>query len=53
MQIILWNDTSMGRRMRWTVPMQERDGVESVDIVSEMNIALTNASKNYSQDGLF
>jgi hypothetical protein len=50
MQIILWNDTAMGRRMRWAVPMQEREGVGEVDIADEMTQTLRNASHNYSED---
>ena len=50
MQIILWNDAAMGRRMRWTIPMQEREGLGEVDIAAEMNRTLQNASQNYSED---
>lgn len=51
MQMILWHDVANGRKMRWAAPMQEREGVEAVDIAKEIRKTLCAADhEDYGHD---
>ena len=50
MQLILWHDSANGRRMRWSAPMQEQEGVAAVDIAAEMKQALRASDEDYSNE---
>jgi hypothetical protein len=50
LQIILWHDLKAGRKMRWSVGMNEGRG--SVDIAAQMRktLAQANSNEDYGND---
>ena len=49
MQIVLWNDATNGRQMRWSNSMRE-DERASVDIAAQVQRSLAKAHENHGED---